>query len=244
MRFHKPEKVMKLPKGNLKDHFLKYNLLKLIMSVVIIFGGLYLLINVYFGFFNKGKYLNAENTFEVIAFVKTMKGPVNYYYPIVKEESFTDLFNETLERIKDKEDREFVKSHYFQGKDKKKYYLKGSITKEEYTKLFNIMKEADSLQENYQRSYKLPKDALVNDTFPVIYLIEDPDKHYTPNTMKITNHKELRQFIKRARLTELIGMFWSPLIPILGFLWLFFSVKHTYKRQQEFDKQQKNKKGS
>ncbi len=239
MRMYKPEKVMKLPAGNFKDRFLKYNLLKLIMCVVVIFGGLYLLINVYYGYFNKGKFLNEENTFEVMAFVETMKGPVNYYYPIVKEESFTNLFNETLSSIENKEDRKFVESHYFQGKDKRKYYLKDVVTKEEYTKLFNIMKEVDSLQKNYQRSYKLPKDALVNDTFPVIYLIEDPDKHYTPNTTKITTHNGLRVFIKRARLTELVGMFWTPLIPILGFLWLFFSVKHTYKRQQEFDKKQK-----
>lgn len=237
MRMYKPEDVFKMPKGSMKDRLLKYNLLKLITCVLIIVVGLYITINVFHGYFYKGKFINEKATFETTAIVHTMKGPVNYYYPIVKTESSTHLFNEMLNKIENEADKKFVKSYYYQKKKNGRYYLKNDVSKEEYTQLFNMMKGLGFLHENLQRGYKLPKDALVNDTFPVIFLIDNPDDHYAPNTTSMTSHKELRKFIKQARFTEFIWMFWSPLIPILGFLWLFFSVKHTYKRQQEFNKQ-------
>jgi hypothetical protein len=52
----------------------------------------------------------------------------------------------------------------------------------------------------------------------------------------------MRDFLKEGRENNFLFMFLTPFLPILGLLWLFFSVKHTYKRQQEELKKYNNKK--
>lgn len=224
-------RILKLDKGTLKDRLLKYNILKLLVCMIIIFGGIYLIWSAYYSYFSKKIFTEKEKIFEITAYVLTTKDSGKYYYEMVKEEINEEKLNVILNKISNKTNKSFVANFYFPKANSPKFYLKKNISNEDYTTLFNILKQIDGLGKNIQNGYEMPSDLFKDDTFPVIFEINNPDYHITIS----------RNDVERALAFNLQAMFWTPIIPILGILWLFFSARHTYERQQEEDKRRKNK---
>ncbi len=238
------DKVLKMPKGSFKDNFLKYNLLKLLACAVIIFGGLYLIWGAYYGYFSKTPLLKESTSFGTLATVESTQAGGYYYYQIVKPYFDADNFISLKNEVNPDEQRLLEKVYKLidTEDEDETYRLKGDITRDEYDKLFQIQQEHEKLIKNIFPGQKMPDDVLAGDTFPVIYQINYPDHHFIgqPNE----TYQEMRNFMKEGRENNFLFMFLTPFLPILGFLWLFFSVKHTYKRQQEELKKYNNKKSS
>ncbi len=225
--------VLKLPKGTIKDNFLKYNLLKLLMCIIIIFGGIYFIITTYISFFSKGVFLDGEKTFETKAYVVTMTGEVTHYYNIVNEEISQEKYSEILNKIKNSDDKTFVSNSYEKKENSKYYMLNKKLTKTDYTKLFMIMESVEGLLKNLRPEYELPKEVQKGDSYNIIFEIKNPD-NYT-FYKKESTHNEIRSFIEKSRQMNFLFLFLTPLLPILGILWLFYSVKHTYERQKKYE---------
>lgn len=227
-------KILRMPRGTIKDRLLKYNILKLLVCAVIIFGGIFLIWGAYFGYFSKAVFVNKDIVYDGTAVVETMMNEGKYYYEIVKEELTEEQYYSIINKIPATKDKSFVKDNYV--KYKTGYKLKKDINREQYDKLFSLLKNYDGTVKNIHLGYNIPENAMKDSTFPVIFEINNPDNHIIPKKMSTRTVGQLRNFIINARRFNFFAMFWTPFIPILGFLWLTASVKHTYKRQQELDK--------
>jgi hypothetical protein len=160
---------------------------------------------------------------------------------VANDELSINKYNSFQDQLSSQSERQLLENVYkLIGGKFGNYQLKSDISKEEYKRLYQMQKEHDLLVENIIRGQKMPDDVLTNDNFPIIYEIGNLDHHFIGQ--KGQTSEEMREFLHKARENNLMFMFLTPLIPILGFLWLFFSVKHTYERQQEEEKKRKSTK--
>ncbi len=228
---HNSDRVFKLPKGNFKDGLLKYNMLKLLTTLAMIFGGLYLVWGAYFGYFSKASLVDHNKSVYTMAFVESTKSSGYYYYEIA-----TDRLDKIYDKIKDdNEYKELIDRAYEYTYE---MVLAESISKEDYMKILELQKKYGLLTKNIFTGQKMPQNVLKGDCFPVIFEISNPDNHFIGDVGE--SETELRNFIMKTRKNNLLLMLLTPFIPILGFLWLFFSAKHTYKRQQAAEKNSKS----
>ncbi len=227
---HNPDKVLRLPKGNLKDRFLKYNMLKLVATLVMIFGGLYLVWGAYYGFFSKSSLTDEKQSMYAEAHIESTQSDGYYYYEIVKDALKPDEYN----KIKQANKNYINIIDQFYADKGGVFELSKPLSKSDYITINDIQKEMGLLTKNIFTGEDMHKDVLKGDICPVIFEISNPNHHFIGKLNE--SEYDVRKFLVETRKINLFLMILTPLIPILGFLWLFFSAKHTYKRQQEYEK--------